>query len=60
MSLGPEGTHMCVKVNEWHRRFFLALVSMTLVNGYLAYNRVKQNRGEATMDLSTFKYELGV
>ena len=40
LAFGPEGVHVTVRVREWHRRFFLALLSMCVVNAYLAFNHV--------------------
>ena len=39
LALGPDGTHRAIRVKTWHRRLFLGLVSITLVNALLAYNK---------------------
>ena len=41
MAFGPEGVHRTVRVKGWHRRFFLALLSATVLNAYMAYNQVQ-------------------
>ena len=41
MAFGPEGVHRTVRVKGWHRRFFLALLSATILNAYMAYNKVQ-------------------
>ena len=41
MAFGPKGVLGTVQVKGWHCRFFLALLSATVLNAYMAYNQVQ-------------------
>ena len=41
MAFGSEGVHCTVLVKGWHCRFFLALLSATVLNAFMVYNQVQ-------------------
>ena len=57
MAFGPEGVHRTVRVKGWHRRFFLALLSATVLNAYMAYNQVQQT---SVLSYTKFKHQLAM
>ena len=60
LCFGPEGTHRVVKVQMWHRRFFLALISMAVTNAYFAFNHARKAAGLPKQELSEFKHDLAM
>ena len=51
----PEGVHRTVQVKGWHCRFFLALLSATVLNVYMAANQVQST---SILIFSKFKHQL--
>ena len=58
LALGPDGMHRTIRVNTWHRRLFMGLLSISVVNGLLAYNKCTIDKGGSAVTLSQFKYDL--
>ena len=55
IAFGLEGVHLKVQAKGWHCRFFLALLSATVLNVYMAANQVQST---SILIFSKFKHQL--